>query len=64
VTAGAKGEHAEQLSTPERDPLTRIEEKLDAVLEFQTRLEPYLPLLAKAGAFLHNQAMGWRRNRG
>jgi hypothetical protein len=67
VTAGTNG-HAEQLSTPQSsydsDRLTRIEQKLDTVLAFQVRLEPYLPLLAKASSFLHNPAMAWRRNRG
>jgi hypothetical protein len=59
VTAGAKSD----AGTPGSDQLTRIEKKLDEVLAFTAKLEPHLPLLTKAGAFLHNPATAWRRNR-
>jgi hypothetical protein len=62
------GEHAEQLSTPESSGesvvLRRIESKLDQVLAFQVKLEPYLPMLARASEFLANPATAWRRRRG
>ena len=49
---------------PDSDPLTRIEQKLDQVLAVTDQIKPHLHLLTKLPAWLHNPAMGWRRNRG
>lgn len=41
--------------------LDRVELKLDKIIEFNKKLEPYLPLLARASEMLANPAQQFRR---
>jgi hypothetical protein len=43
--------------------LTVIEHKLAQVLDFQAKLEPYLPMLARASTFM-GPGSGWWKKRG
>jgi hypothetical protein len=44
--------------------LTVIEHKLAQVLDFQAKLEPHLPMLARAATLMNGPGSGWWKKRG